>query len=36
VATPEGRQSLYHARDLAVMHGGTAELARIIAACLVS
>jgi cell filamentation protein len=34
--TPEGRQSLYHARDRAVMHGETAELAGIIAANLVA
>jgi cell filamentation protein len=30
--TPEHRQSLYHARDLAVMRGDTAELAQIIRA----
>jgi cell filamentation protein len=29
---PEHRQSLYHARDVAVMRGDTSELARIIAA----
>ena len=34
--TPESRQSLYHARDLAVMHGDTAELARIIGSNLVA
>jgi cell filamentation protein len=31
---PDGRQRLYHARDLAVMRGDTSELAQIIAACL--
>jgi cell filamentation protein len=31
-STPEHRQSLYHARDLAVMRGDTSELARIIQA----
>jgi cell filamentation protein len=30
----EGRQLLYHARDLAVMRGDTSDLAQIIAACL--
>jgi len=32
--TPEDRQRLYHARDLAVMRGDTAELAAIIASAL--
>jgi cell filamentation protein len=31
-AAPEYRQSLYHARDVAVIRGDTSELARIIAA----
>ncbi len=35
-STPEDRQRLYHARDLAVMRGDTSELARIIAANLIS
>jgi cell filamentation protein len=30
----EDRQRLYHARDVAVMRGNSAELAKIIAACL--
>jgi cell filamentation protein len=30
--TPENRQNLYHARDVAVMRGDISELARIIAA----
>jgi cell filamentation protein len=32
--TPEQRQQLYHARDLAVMRGDRSELAGIIGACL--
>jgi cell filamentation protein len=32
--TTEDRQRLYHARDLAVMRGETAELTAIIAACI--
>ncbi len=35
-STPEDRQSLYHARDLAVMRGDASELARIFAANLIS
>jgi cell filamentation protein len=35
-AAPEGRQNLYHARDMAVMHGDTAELTQVIAANLVA
>jgi cell filamentation protein len=31
---PDSQQRLYHARDLAVMRGGTSELAQIVASCL--
>lgn len=34
--SPEDRQKLYHARDLAVMRGNASELARIIATNLIS
>jgi cell filamentation protein len=33
-SSPEDRQRLYHARDLAVMRGDTSELAQIVAICL--